>query len=157
MDEDLTELADAGRNLLAEARAGGFGPPQGSHWDAEHVLAHLLVNERLLLDVTRALAADEDVDYDNAPSQDGFVLASTITEHGDLAGLAEALEQAFAQHRAALQTLAPTQLEREVPARVWHEGHRVMDEPLVWWSFAVQASAGVHLPRHTAQLQALRP
>lgn len=56
MHPDLDALAQAQDALLAEAGAGGFGPPEGAHWDAEHVLAHLVVNERLIEQVRNSVA-----------------------------------------------------------------------------------------------------
>lgn len=156
MHPDLDALAQAQDALLAEAGAGGFGPPEGAHWDAEHVLAHLVVNERLIEQVSLALAAGEDPDYDNAPGQDGFVLDTTIAEAGGLPGLIAVLRQAFTDVRAAAEALTDQQRARLVHVRIWHEGHRVVDSPQPWWGFAVGASTRVHLPAHLAQLRALR-
>lgn len=158
MDSDLAALAAAQTAFLTEALDGpsAFGPPRPAHWDAAHIVAHLLVNETLLLAVTAALAAGEQPDYDNAPGQDAFVLDTAILESRHFSGLVAALGAAFEQGRAAFAKLTAAQREAHVPVRIWHEGTRIVDEPLSWWQLAVVTSAEFHLPAHLAQLRALR-
>lgn len=156
MDEDLAALHTAQQDLLAEAARGGFGAPQGPHWDAEQVLAHLIINERLLRSVTEDLLAGRRPDYDNAPSQDAFVLGSLIGNVGSLAGLVSLLGLECMVGRSALERLRADQRETMVHVRIWHEGNRIIDDPQPWWAFAVEASAGRHLPAHLEQLRALR-
>ncbi len=156
MDAELQALGEAQAAFLSEADAGGFGPPVGAHWDAEHIVAHLIVNERLIEQVTAALMAGEEPDYDNAPGQDGFVLASTIAAADGLTGLIDVARTTFEQERSTLADLPAELRDREVHVCIWHEGERVLDAPRPWWAFAVGASTAFHLPAHTEQLRALR-
>lgn len=156
MEPELAALAAAHDAALAEINRGGFRAPKGAHWDARTVTAHLLVNERLIYAVTNALMRGEPADYDNAPSQDAFVLRQTILEARHKRGLVESLAHAFAANLRSFVDLQPSRRRTLVPIRVWHEGERVVDDPREWWSFAVVASARVHIPAHIRQLRDLR-
>ncbi|WUI00568.1 RNA polymerase sigma factor [Spirillospora sp. NBC_00431] len=47
--------------FVAEARAGGFGPPQDGSWPAEWIAAHVARKTELVIATTRAVLADDPV------------------------------------------------------------------------------------------------
>jgi hypothetical protein len=53
---DTAALRKAYEELLAEIALGGFGPPQDGEWSAAQVVAHVVTNDDLLVDTTRARA-----------------------------------------------------------------------------------------------------
>ena len=66
---ETAELRRAYDVLLAEADAGGFGPPPSGELTAEQVVAHLAANDELLTEATEAVIAGSPwAYYDCTPS-----------------------------------------------------------------------------------------
>jgi hypothetical protein len=150
---DTERLRAAYGAFLDEARAGGFGSPPPGEWDAERVVAHIARNDEELIAVTEAVLAGQEPRYYNHDAVSEQELAEYQARYGGLDKLVEQAEQTG----AALCTLAD-RLPEDAPAIFSHiqDGDRVaLDQP-VPWAQLLQIHAKNHVPRHTAQLRALR-
>jgi hypothetical protein len=149
------KLSEGHRELAALARTGGFGPPPPGEWTAEQVLAHVACADTAIASVALRVAAGERPGYDNRPSLDVVNLARIIAEAGDLAGLADLVEQRGEILASAAGALSPTAGVVLVPVLIVSGDQLVVDQP---WPIAdlVSGVSTVHLPRHADQLAALR-
>jgi hypothetical protein len=152
---DTAKLYEGHRELAALARAGGFGPPPPGEWTAQQVLAHVACADTAIASVTLRVAAGERPGYDNRPSLDVVNLARIIADAGDLAGLADLVEQRGELLTAAARALSPADRTVLVPVLIVSGEQLVVDEP---WSMEdlVIGVGTFHLPRHADQLAALR-
>lgn len=153
---DLGELAAAYESLYAEAERGGFGPPPEGEWDADHVLAHVAMNDAAMLAVSHAIIHGRPGRLENQTCQDRDAMAAWIAGCGDRAGLIARGRDAARQLLAVLARLSADQRATEVPCRLTHDGRLVVDEPRPWESMAIAGQAGFHLPAHIGQLRDLR-
>jgi hypothetical protein len=147
-------MDDAYATFIAELEAGGFGEPTDGGWRAEQIAAHVARNQELLIEVTDAVLHDEPATYDNADAT-GSDLDQYVRSYGGLGGLADRL----AVTTITLRELAAQLGERgltEVPVLIRDGGETVIDQP-VPWAKLLEIDATGHLPRHLAQLRALRP
>ncbi|WP_405094572.1 hypothetical protein [Micromonospora sp. NBC_01412] len=156
---DSAGLRRAYDEVLAEVDAGGFEPPGGGELSAEQIVAHLAANDELMSEATEAVLAGSPFAYYDLETVHRPQLDALVAEYGGqtgLAGLAGML-RATSQRLcvlvdrlgpAAAQTLVETRLHEDVDLRV--------DEALPW-ARTLDLHTRVHLPKHLAQLRALRP
>ena len=142
--------------LLAEIEAGGFtGPPRGDgHLSAEEIVAHLVINDELMIEASQAVLAGSDwADYDldavHRPQLDevvrkyrgfpglGVVLRITSGRLCNLAGL--------------LGVTAGTPVHTQL-----REGPELTVDELLPWGRVLDLHGRVHLPMHLGQLRTLR-
>jgi len=136
-------------------RAGGFAePPAG--WNAGQIAAHIALSNEQFSDLAGRLRDGEDVSFDNTEVSDSDRLLGYASEHGDLNGLADAVEASAAKLSDAYDRLTDAQRGREIPVRIWHDGQVVRDRPMAIGELIV-GNGDFHLAMHHKQLQDLRP
>ncbi|MFC8848665.1 MULTISPECIES: hypothetical protein [unclassified Micromonospora] len=167
---DSAGLRRAYDEVLAELAAGGFEPPGDGELSAEQIVAHLVANDELMTEATEAVLAGSPFAYYDLDAVHRPQLDALVAEYAGPAGSAEpvgsaglaALGGLAARLRAtswrfcalvdrlgpAAQTPVETRLHEDVDLRV--------DETLPW-ARTLDLHARVHLPKHLAQLRALRP
>jgi hypothetical protein len=152
---DTSSLEAGYDEVLAAVTRGEFAPLPEREWPAEQVLAHLVVDGRLLRQVTAELLAGGRPVYDNAEALEERELAKVAAAAGDLDGLVHLLRrggQALVQLAAELDDhLAAT----EVRARIADSGKARIDQAMRWGD-VLELHGRVHLPSHAAELQELR-
>jgi len=152
---DTSGLEKAYLDLLDVARAGGFGDPPKGEWPAATLLAHVAINDRLLANVTRAIANGLDPVYDNAPSQARKDLDHFANAAGGVDGLIPIVQDSGLELIRAAALLDDKSAGHLVSMRILDGNEFALDQPLPWGK-ALEIHARVHLPAHTEQLAALR-
>jgi len=147
---DTSSLESAYRQILELAEHGEFTDPADG-WGADMVLAHLTVNDGLLLAAARAVLAHEDASYDNAEAIDDSVLAA----QGPRPALIDRLQTSSRQLVDVASQLTDGLDQVEVPAKIVDDGKVVVDQPLPIAQL-LEIHATMHLQGHLAQLQDLR-
>ncbi|HKR71304.1 MAG TPA: hypothetical protein VJT16_20905, partial [Streptosporangiaceae bacterium] len=91
-----------------------------------------------------------------AAVSDPASLLAYADQHGDLSGLADAVEASATRLAVAYDQLSADERDRPVPTRIWHEGQIVRDSPM---SIAelILGNGEFHLDMHMEQLSALLP
>lgn len=147
---DTSSLESAYRQILDLAEQCEFAdPPDG--WGADMVLAHLAVNDGLLLTAARAVLAREEASYDNADAIDDALLA----DQGPRAAIIDRLQTSSRQLVDVASQLTDGLDAVEVPVHIVDDGKVVVDQPLPI-SQLLEIHATMHLQGHLAQLQELR-
>ena len=152
---DAAELLRAYETLLAEADAGGFGPPAEGEWTAEEVVAHIAANDELLIEATEAVIAGSPYVCYNHNSIHRPQLDALVAECGGLAGLA-ARVRGSSRRLCDLVDRLGVHGATPVDTNIRDGDEIVVSEPLPWGR-TLDIHGRVHLPRHTEQLRALRP
>src|SRR5690242_17612288 len=136
-------------------REGGFSEPaQG--WNARQVGAHISMSNELFADLADRIHGGDDASFDNAAVSDPASLLAYADRHGDLVGLADAIEESAARLAAAYDRLAAEERDRPVPTRIWHEGQIVRDSPMSIGELII-GNGDSHLAMHMEQLEDLLP
>jgi hypothetical protein len=149
---DTASLESAYQSLLDVAEHGEFGAGPDDGWDAEMVLAHVTVNDDLLLAAGRAvLAHAPDVSYDNAAAVD----EANLRGQGPLSALIDRLQTSGQQLCDVAAQLTGGLDEVLVPVHIVDGGQVVVDQPMPIGRL-LQIHATVHLPSHLSQLEQLR-
>lgn len=155
MTTNLLVMDDAYATFIAEVEAGGFGEPTDGGWSAEQIAAHVACNHEVLITATEAVLSDDAAGYDNHEAIQPRVLDAYVRSYGGLRGLADRI----AVTSITLRELAARLEERgllEVPVLIRDNGEVAVDQPMPWAKL-LEIDATVHVPRHLAQLRALRP
>lgn len=153
MDTDALETAY--KQLLEVARGGAFAAPADrAAWPAEQLLAHVVVEDRLLAHATGELLAGNQPRHSNRPAFSPALLDEVARACEDLPGLvAEVRRGGLVLVRLARQlddaaaTAVPTCLV---------DGDEVRIDTPMPWSGVLNTHAEVDLPQRTAELEALR-
>lgn len=148
---DTTGLRSAYAELIGQARQGGFGEPPEGEWSAEQIIAHLAANDELLVKATQQVLAGQGEPYYNHDAIDTSRLDELIAAKGDVIAWLE-------QTSADLCDLADQLYEGDmtlVHTQIVDGGITRIDRPLPWPA-VLRTQAELHLPRHLAQLTALR-
>ena len=153
---DTIALEEAYRELLDVARAGGFRPPaDNGDWPAELLLAHIVMNDRLLVATTALVLSGQVVPYDNAAANTEVGLHAVARAAGDLNGLIAVLRSTGLELVLLARQMTPEQSATAVPTRII-DGEDVRIDGLVPWSGVLNTHAEVHLPAHIETLRALQ-
>jgi len=147
-------MDDAYADFIAEVEAGGFGEPVDGGWTAEQIAAHVARNHEALIVATEAVLTGDEVSYDNDEQVRTGQLDAYVRGYGGLRGLADRI----AVTAVTLRELASRLDERglvEVPVHL-RDGERVVIDQPMPWAKLLEIDATVHVPRHLAQLRALR-
>jgi hypothetical protein len=152
---DTSELEAAYRPLLdLAARVTDPEAGHGEAWGPGDVLAHLIINDRLVSQALRSVLDGAVQPYDNA---DAITLAELRTLAGELGGPARLADGLAASSRELLELagrLDEAQAATRLPVRIVDNGEVFIDRPLpVSGLLATQARA--HLPMHQRQLSEL--
>jgi len=165
---DTSELEAAYRAVLDLAATSGPGsrpdPPAGGAdraadgsdqaWRPQDVLAHLVLNDRLLARAVRSVLEGAAQPYDNAAAVDLADLRDLGERLGGTAGLIGALEASSRELLELAGRLDQAQADTPLPARILDGDELRVDRPLpVAGLLTIQARA--HLPMHRRQLSEL--
>lgn len=150
---DAAELRKAYAEFVAEAEAGGFGPPPAGAWGAEQIVAHVARNDEELIGVTAALLGGQQPRFHNHGATDDAEIAGYVESVGDLGALVDVV-RGTGERLCALVERADD-LSVPVPTSIRDGGRQVIDEPVPWGRL-ITIQARQHLPGHTEQLRALR-
>ena len=120
---DTSELAAAYRTVLDLAAHGGGGGPapgaagagDGEAWGPDDVLAHLVLNDRLLARAVRSVLDGTVQPYDNLDALDVAELRALTRDLGDTAGLIGGLESSSRELLDLAGRLDETQAATPVP------------------------------------------
>ncbi|WLS46061.1 hypothetical protein Q3V37_01870 [Micromonospora profundi] len=147
-------LRQAYGGVLAELDAGEFGAAPAGQLSAEQIVAHLVANDELMIQATEALLAGSPYAYYDLDDMHRPQLDALVAEQGGMRGLTALLHGTSERLCALVDQLG---LNAETPvATCLREGPDLdIDEPLPW-SRTLNLHAKVHLPKHQAQLHALR-
>ncbi|WP_431911545.1 hypothetical protein [Micromonospora carbonacea] len=168
--------------VLAEVAAGGFGPPGDGELSAEQIVAHLVASDELMSEATEAVLAGSPVAYYDLDAIHRPQLDALIAEYADpgadgaspgaggvgpaaggpaalggsapLGGLADRLRETSRRLCALVDRLGPA-AQTPVETRLHEDVDLRVDETLPW-ARTLDLHARVHLPKHLAQLRALR-
>jgi DinB family protein len=135
-------------------RKGGFAEPAAG-WNAGQIAAHISLSNEQFSELADRLRDGEDVRFDNTDVSDPERLLGYVAEHGELAGLADAIEASAGRLSDAYERLTPAQRERPIPVRIWHEGQIARDSPMAIGEL-ILGNGDYHLAMHHKQLQDLR-
>ena len=135
-------------------RAGGFVEPDEG-WNASQIGAHISLSNEQFSDLADRLRNGADVSYDNSEASDPERLLGYASRHGDLAGLADAIEASAARLSDAYDRLSPQERQCQIAVRIWHEGEIARDSPMAIGELIV-GNGDYHLAMHHKQLQDLR-
>ena len=158
---DTSELEAAYRPVL-ELAARAAGPGQGpaspdddaKAWGPDDVLAHLILNDRLLTRAVRSVLDGTAQPYDNLDAIDVAELRTLTRDLGDTAALIGELEGSSRELVRLAGRLDEAQAAIPVPVRILDGDQLIVDNPLpVSRLLAIQARR--HLPMHQAQLSEL--
>ncbi|GAA2709351.1 hypothetical protein ACFY2R_01765 [Micromonospora olivasterospora] len=152
---DSTGLRRAYDEVLAEVTAGGFEPPADGGLSAEQIVAHLAANDELMSEATEAVLAGSPFAYYDLETIHRTQLDALVTEYGGLDGLA-ALLRATSQRLCALVDRLGPAADTPVDTHLHEDVDLRAGEPLPWRR-TLDLHTRVHLPKHLAQLRALRP
>jgi hypothetical protein len=163
---DTSELEAAYRAVLdlaaslpgsrPDPAADGAGPAGGAGeaWRAEEVLAHLVLNDRLLAAAVRSVLEGAAQPYDNAAAVELADLRELGQRLGGTAGLIGALEASSRELLGLAGRLDRAQADTPLPARILDGDELRVDGPLpVAGLLTIQTRA--HLPMHQRQLSEL--
>jgi hypothetical protein len=142
-----------------EAGPGGgeAGPADGEAWGPDDVLAHLVLNDRLLARAVGSVLDGAAQPYDNLDAIEVAELRSLTRDLGDTAGLIGGLESSSRELMDLAGRLDEAQAATPVPVRILDGDQLVVDNPLPVRSL-LNIQARRHLPIHQAQLsELLRP
>jgi hypothetical protein len=157
---DTSELEAAYRSVLdLAARGTGDGPRApdaggGEAWRPDDVLAHLVLNDRLLARAVRSVLDGTAQPYDNLDAIDVAELRALTRDLGDTAGLIGGLESSSRELLDLAGRLDEAQAATPVPVRILDGDQLVVDNPLPVRSL-LNIQARRHLPMHHAQLSEL--
>jgi hypothetical protein len=162
---DTSELEAAYRSVLDLAARGpgdGAGPGaagagDGEAWEPDDVLAHLILNDRLLARAVRSVLDGIAQPYDNLDAIDVDELRALARDLGDPPGLIGELEASSRELIDLAGRLDEAQGATPVPVRILDGDQLRVDGPLPVASL-LNIQARRHLPMHEAQLrELLRP
>ena len=139
-------------DLAEHGEFGEFGAANRDDWTPDMVLAHLAVNDELLIAAVRAVLAHEaDASYDNATATDDDLLR----RQGPWPALIDRLQTSSRQLIDVASQLTDGLEGVELPVRIADGGQVALDGPLAIGRL-LDIHASVHLPSHLSQLEGMR-
>jgi hypothetical protein len=168
---DTSELAAAYQAVLdlaaqAAGPAEAAGRPErpgsgvsaeaagGDAWRPGDVLAHLIVNDRLLCRAVRSVLEGAAQPYDNADAVELAELRALGDDLGGTAGLADRLQASSRELLELAGRLDEAQAATRLPVRILDGDVLRLDRP-VPVAALLATQARVHLPNHRRQLAEL--
>ena len=153
---DTSELEAAYRAVLDLAvrvpdRPEAPDPADGQAWGPGDVLAHLIVNDRLLTRAVRSVLEGAAAPYDNADAVELAELRALGEGLGGPAGLVGGLQASSRELLELAGRLDRAQGDTRLPVMIVDGGEVFLDRPVpVAQLLGIQARA--HLPMHERQL-----
>jgi hypothetical protein len=145
---------EAGGGRVPGAGGGGPGADGGEAWGPDDVLAHLVVNDRLLARAVRSVLDGAAQPYDNLDAIELAELRALGRDLGDTAGLIGELEASSRELVGLAGRLDEVQAASPVPVRILDGDVLRVDNPLPLRSL-LNIQARRHLPMHEDQLREL--
>jgi hypothetical protein len=133
---------------------GSAGTGDGEAWGPDDVLAHLVLNDRLLARAVRSVLDGDAQPYDNLDAIGVAELRALGRDLGGTAGLIAELEASGRELVELAGRLDETQGASPVPVRILDGDQLRVDSPLPVASL-LTIQARRHLPMHEAQLREL--
>lgn len=159
---DTSTLRDAYRALLdaaATVTAPGSAPrvPPAGEWDAEQILAHVVIVNAVTINAVSAVSSGVNTTYDNRVAADAWTIGRVVERAGGAAGLRERIRaQGDALCALTGGVLGEAEGDTPVPTLLLSHGAVLVDRPVPLRDL-VAGLADAELPGHTAQLLALLP
>jgi Mycothiol maleylpyruvate isomerase N-terminal domain len=141
--------------FVRELRDGGFERPEQG-WAAEHIAAHVAINNDHFTSAVRDLLATGEASYDNERAVDIEQLTAYASAFDNLGDLADDVARSATDLAVAYGDLETADAETEFPIVIHHEGRIVRDGPGPIGEL-IEGNASYHLSMHLDQLLALRP
>ena len=149
------EIESAYITFVRELRDGDFDPP-GDGWSAEHIAAHVALNNDIFAAAVRDVLAGGPAGYDNRSAVDIDLLTAYASKFADLGDLADDVARSATDLSVAYAELVTAEADTEIPIVIHHDGHIVRDGPGPLAEL-IEGNATYHLSMHLDQLLALRP
>jgi hypothetical protein len=149
------ELEKAYVPIVRELRDGDFERPAHG-WSAEHIAAHLALNNDFLTTAVRDVLAGLPASYNNETAVDIDQLGAYASKFALLGDLADDVARSATELAAAFADLTSQEPDTEVLVVIHHEGRIVRDGPGSLVEL-IEGNATYHLSMHLDQLLALRP
>jgi Mycothiol maleylpyruvate isomerase N-terminal domain len=149
------ELEKAYVPLVRELRDGDFDRPE-TGWGADHVAAHVALNNDYFTSAVREVLATGAASYDNETAVDYDQLTAYASKFAVLGDLADDVARSATELAAAFGDLQAEDPEAVVPTVIRHDGRIVRDGPGLLVEL-IEGNATYHLAMHYDQLLALRP
>src|SRR5579864_504885 len=127
MHTDDTRRAYA--DFIDAAQRGHFQRPTQPGWDAEMVLAHVIVGDRLIAEAAAKVITGAPVHFDNLASQSEPYLRAVVAAAGDWQGLVATLKRGGEELAGVIDSLTPEQLATPIPCRIVSDNAVVIDAP----------------------------
>ena len=141
--------------IVRELRDGDFErAPHG--WSAEHIAAHVALNNDFLTAAARDVVAGLAASYNNETAVDIDQLDAYASKFDSLGDLADDVARSATELAAAFAELTSQEPETELPIVIHHEGRIVRDGPGSLVEL-IEGNTSFHLSMHLDQLLALRP
>ena len=152
---NTVDLQRAYAEFLATARQHGkLAAPHDGGWNAEMVLAHVIVGDRLIAEAAGRVMAGTATRFDNLASQSEPYLQSIVDAAGGWDGLVAAVERGGGELIALASRMTDEQASTPIAARIVSDNAVVLDAT-VPLSNLIRAPADMHLRMHLQQLAAL--
>ena len=141
--------------IVRELRDGDF-EPAARGWSAEHIAAHVALNNDCLTSAARDVLAGGAASYNNESVVDIDQLTAYASKFTGLGDLADDVARSATDLAAAYADLTDTDPDAELEIVLHHDGRIVRDGrgPL---AELIEGNSTFHLSMHTDQLLALRP
>lgn len=141
--------------LVRELRDGDFEDPVGG-WAAQHIAAHVAINNDYFTAAVRDLLANGTASYDNEQAVNLDELTAYASKFANLGDQADDVARSATELSLAYDELTAADADAEIPIVIHHDGRIIRDGP---GSLAEQIEGNVsyHLAMHLDQLLALRP
>jgi DinB superfamily len=157
---DTTELDEAYRDLLdaadAVATANNAVTPPPGEWNADQILAHVLLVNAATITAASTLPSGVVATYDNRLAQDTWTIDRVITITGGTQELRNRIRLQGTALSAIVAGLSKTELDIAVPAILLSNGALLVDAQVPMRGL-IDGLAGTELPGHATQLRALLP
>jgi hypothetical protein len=143
--------------LVRELRDGDFERPlDDDGWAAEHIAAHVAMNNDHFTGAVRDLLASGSAAYNNEQAVDLRELTAYADKFANLGDQADDVARSATELALAYGDLLAAEADADIPIVIHHEGRIVRDGP---GSLAelIEGNATYHLSMHLDQLLALRP
>jgi hypothetical protein len=149
---DTTAIEAAYGLLLREATAGDFVEPGDGEWGVDQVLAHLVIDSRMLCAACADLLDGRIPVVDNRPTQSPRYLEAIIKACGDRQALVAELERVGRELIALVAEISNDQANAQAPTIIMDGGVIRVERPVP----ISDLLGSNHLDLHTSQLLALR-
>jgi hypothetical protein len=157
---DTTTLNEAYRDLLdaagtvAEADEDPTPPP--GEWNANQILAHIVLINAATISAAGSLASGAVATYDNRLAQDTWTIDRVITLTGGNQELRKRIRLQADALSAIVASLSQTELDTPVPALLLSNDTLLLNDQVPMRGL-IDGLASTELPGHATQLRALLP